>query len=303
MGRPVKRLAAPDAAPLDVMRERNAKARKAANENPDQVADAAIDSKAVQLALKSWVDTSFFDRLDPIIFELGILVDYRLSDDEKSSKPMTPDQRATFLFLLLGNRQRLLRSGHSFDMQSESAHTSDRSENAAKICSLMTYLATAKDVTDGLSMLAMVVEGMPHKVTPEGRRDKRILPRLVVCESRPERQAGMVFGGLHGGRDVEMPELPLFPEVASHKRVSILDLVDAAGVPVMARGTGAPLPSRAVRPGVGKRAAAGPAPRNRAASLKGPRVAGRPVSERMGTGARLAQTARCADTCAGLRSP
>ena len=81
-------------------------------------------------------------------------------------------------------------------------------------------------------------------VTPETRRDRRILPRITVSESRPERRAGMLFGGIHEGRRIEAPELPLFPKVAPEKRVPILDLVDLAGVPVMARGRGAPLPMR-----------------------------------------------------------
>ena len=54
----------------------------------------------------------------------------------------------------------------------------------------------------------------------------------------------MLFGGLHEGRRIERPELPLWPEVAPTKRVPLLDLVDAAGLPVMARGPGVPLPLR-----------------------------------------------------------
>ena len=84
----------------------------------------------------------------------------------------------------------------------------------------------------------------PRAVEPERRRDRRILPRIEVSESRPERTAGMLFGGLHEGRRIEAPELPLFPEVSPAKRVPILDLVDMAGVPVMSRGRGAPLPMR-----------------------------------------------------------
>ena len=54
----------------------------------------------------------------------------------------------------------------------------------------------------------------------------------------------MLFGGLHEGRRIEAPELPLWPDVAPAKRVLLLDLVDAAGLPVMAEGRGAPLPLR-----------------------------------------------------------
>ena len=84
----------------------------------------------------------------------------------------------------------------------------------------------------------------PVEVEPERRRDKRILPVVRITESRPERVRGMLFAGLHEGRHIEAPELPLFPAVAPAKRVPLLDLVDAAGLPVMARGRGAPLPLR-----------------------------------------------------------
>ena len=84
----------------------------------------------------------------------------------------------------------------------------------------------------------------PVEVEPERRKDKRILPVVRITESRPERVRGMLFGGLHEGRYIEAPELPLFPEVAPAKRVPLLDLVDAAGLPVMARGRGAPLQLR-----------------------------------------------------------
>ena len=83
----------------------------------------------------------------------------------------------------------------------------------------------------------------PAQVKPETRRDKRILPRIAVS-ANPAREAGMLFAGLHQGRCLEVSELPLFPEVAPAKRVPLLDLVDAAGLPVMARGRGAPLPLR-----------------------------------------------------------
>lgn len=84
----------------------------------------------------------------------------------------------------------------------------------------------------------------PVEVEPERRKDKRILPVVRITESRLERVRGMLFAGLHEGRHIEAPELPLFPDVAPAKRVPLLDLVDAAGLPVMARGRGAPLPLR-----------------------------------------------------------
>ena len=50
----------------------------------------------------------------------------------------------------------------------------------------------------------------------------------------------MLFAGLHEGRRIEAPELPLWEGAPVSKRVPILDVVDAAGVPVMQRG-GAPV--------------------------------------------------------------
>lgn len=85
-------------------------------------------------------------------------------------------------------------------------------------------------------------QGRPIEIEPETRKDKRILPRITVTD-RPERTRGHLFGR-HQEMPVDDPELPLFPDVAPKKRVPILDLVDAAGVPVMARGRGAPLPMR-----------------------------------------------------------
>ena len=95
-----------------------------------------------------------------------------------------------------------------------------------------------------LAPLGAACFDLPREVEPERRRDRRILPRMVAGDDPPEREAGMLFGGLHEGRRVETPELPLWAEVAPVKRVPILDLVDAAGVPVMARGPGVPLPLR-----------------------------------------------------------
>ncbi len=83
----------------------------------------------------------------------------------------------------------------------------------------------------------------PKTVQPETRRDKRILPAIKVSVE-PEREAGMLFGGLHDGRQIPATELPLFLELPTQKSVPILDLVDMAGVPVMMRGRGAPIEQR-----------------------------------------------------------
>ena len=77
-------------------------------------------------------------------------------------------------------------------------------------------------------------------VRPETRKDKRILPKIEIGQSHPDRERGMLLGGLTDGRQPTR-ELPLFPELSDRNRVPILELVDTAGLPVMAGGKGAPL--------------------------------------------------------------
>ena len=95
-----------------------------------------------------------------------------------------------------------------------------------------------------LGPLVSAWQTQPRQVEPERRRDKRILPRIEIIESRPARQAGQLFANMYDKRHGKAPELPLWPDVAPAKRVPILDIVDSAGVPVMASGRGAPLPLR-----------------------------------------------------------
>ena len=91
-----------------------------------------------------------------------------------------------------------------------------------------------------LAPIVAAWQARPVEVEPETRRDRRILP--VV---RPvEREA--VLPALAGRYEIDpsAPTLPLFPSRPVAHRVPLLDLVDAAGVPIMARGRGAPLPLR-----------------------------------------------------------
>ena len=84
----------------------------------------------------------------------------------------------------------------------------------------------------------------PKLLVPETRRDRRVLPRIESWESRPERRAGELFAGFDDGRDPHAG-LPAFPSrVPQRHRVPLLDMVDAAGLPVVARGGAAPLESR-----------------------------------------------------------
>lgn len=80
-------------------------------------------------------------------------------------------------------------------------------------------------------------------IEAETRADKRILPRIVAGDEPLAITVGSLFRGLHEGRRTTQPELPLWPGVPARKRVPILDVVDAAGVPVVQRG-GAPLALR-----------------------------------------------------------
>lgn len=84
----------------------------------------------------------------------------------------------------------------------------------------------------------------PPLVEHETRKDRRILPKVEVLPAHPARERGMLFGGLTDGRQPSETELPLVPQVSERNRVAILDIVDATGLPIMARGKGAPLALR-----------------------------------------------------------
>ena len=84
----------------------------------------------------------------------------------------------------------------------------------------------------------------PPLVEQETRKDKRILPKIEVLPAHPARERGMLFGGLTDGRKPSETELPLVPQFSERNRVAILDVVDATGLPIMARGKGAPLALR-----------------------------------------------------------
>ena len=109
--------------------------------------------------------------------------------------------------------------------------------------------AEGVDLTHPLVPLVRAWQTRPHEAEPERRKDKRILPRIpsIFVIEHPEREAGMLFGGINDKpRKLIMPELPLFPNLPRTRRVPILDIVDASGVPIMTRGTGVPLEARLV---------------------------------------------------------
>ena len=82
----------------------------------------------------------------------------------------------------------------------------------------------------------------PH----DQRADRRIMPTLKVVGPSLERERGMLFGGLVEDRP-RTAELSLFSEIEPDRhRVPLLEIVDAAGVPLRSRGRGAPLVARLI---------------------------------------------------------
>ena len=96
----------------------------------------------------------------------------------------------------------------------------------------------------------------PGEATPEGKvkgvraviRADPILPGLrvtSVLEPRAREAGRLAFGGLVEGReDLTETQLPLFDRGQEGPRVAMLELADARGGPIMARGRGAPLDLR-----------------------------------------------------------
>ena len=105
-------------------------------------------------------------------------------------------------------------------------------------------LSTGGRGTHPLERLVRKWQESPPLVEHETRKDRRILPKIEVLPAHPARERGMLFGGLADGRQPPETELPLFPQFSERNRVAILDVVDATGLPIMARGKGAPLALR-----------------------------------------------------------
>ena len=96
----------------------------------------------------------------------------------------------------------------------------------------------AAPLIDGWQRLA------PAEVAPETRADRRIMPMLRVAGPTPERERGMLFGGLVEDRPRSV-ELSLFPELEPDRpRVPLLEIVDRTGLPIRSKGRGAPLEAR-----------------------------------------------------------
>jgi len=228
---------------VEEAKRRNNAAKERAEADPEAVASAAVSSEIVSEALRAW--------LIPLRDKRDSVEGRRLADKQVV---ITNDEEQA---LRLATTLPTYATG-PLDT-SPGLATAGRYLQAKTICEHLSRLARGPEATDGLALLTLVVEEMPHEITPEPRKDRRIFPVVRSGALIPERQRGMLFGGLLEGRDPS-PELPLFEAVPIRKSVAILDLADAAGVPIMARGQGAPLPARlfvraglAVQPGDRKR--------------------------------------------------
>ena len=92
-------------------------------------------------------------------------------------------------------------------------------------------------------------QAAPASVSTERRADRRIMPTLTVVGPSPERERGTLFGGLLDDRPrtAPPPTLALFPELEPDRpRVPLLEIVDAAGVPLRSSGRGAPIEARLI---------------------------------------------------------
>ena len=109
----------------------------------------------------------------------------------------------------------------------------------------------ARSIRHPLAPMVRAWQARPPMVEPERRSDRRIVPRIRSGETPRERKSGrrlaeQIPEGL-GARNGPRPrELPILPAVAPAKRVPLLDIVDAAGVPVRAKRGGAALEARFV---------------------------------------------------------
>ena len=102
------------------------------------------------------------------------------------------------------------------------------------------------DLRHPLTPLVDAWQGRPVNVDPETRADRRIMPTWRVTGPAPERERGILFGGLVEDRP-RVVDLPLFPELEpTRPRVSLLEIVDATGVPLRSPGHGAPIEARLI---------------------------------------------------------
>ena len=107
-------------------------------------------------------------------------------------------------------------------------------------------LADSSSILHPLAPLVDAWQQGPREVGHETRADRRIMPTLRVVGPTPERERGILFGGLVEDRP-RSAELSLFPELepAQH-RVPLLEIMDHAGLPIRSEGRGAPIDARLI---------------------------------------------------------
>ena len=104
----------------------------------------------------------------------------------------------------------------------------------------------AKKVRHPFAPVVDAWQRRPMEAAAENRADRRIMPMWRVVGPAPERERGLLFGGLVEDRP-SVVDLPLFPELEPElHRVPLLEIVDATGVPLRSQGKGAPIEARLI---------------------------------------------------------
>ena len=114
------------------------------------------------------------------------------------------------------------------------------------VMATLVRLDDPSSVDHPLAILVDAWQRDPRKVDHETRADRRIMPALRVVGPPPERERGLLFGGLVDDRP-RSAELSLFPDLepAQH-RVPLLEIMDHAGLPIRSEGRGAPIDARLI---------------------------------------------------------
>ena len=100
---------------------------------------------------------------------------------------------------------------------------------------VLNRLADSSSIRHPLAPLVHAWQRGPREVGRETRVDRRIMPVLRVIGPTPERERGILFGGLVDDRP-RSAELSLFPDLEpTRHRVPLLEIVDRAGVPIRSR--------------------------------------------------------------------
>ena len=116
--------------------------------------------------------------------------------------------------------------------------------NQGLLIGVLDRLADSSSILHPLAPLIHAWQRGPREVDHETRVDRRIMPTLQVVGPTPERERGILFGGLVDDRP-RSAELALFPDLEPPRhRVPLLEIVDRSGVPIRSQGRGAPLEAR-----------------------------------------------------------